>query len=36
VGTAETVLLTYPQAGNYYVLVVNTKASADEYVLAAY
>jgi hypothetical protein len=35
-GTAETVLLTNPAAGNYYVLVVNTKASADEFVLAAY
>jgi serine protease len=35
-GTSETVLLTNPAAGDYYVLVVNTKASADEYVLAAY
>ncbi|MBF6025664.1 S8 family peptidase [Lysobacter niastensis] len=35
-GTAETVMLTNPAAGNYYVLVVNTKASADEYVLAAF
>jgi serine protease len=36
VGTGEVVMLTNPAAGNYYVLVVNTKASADEYVLAAY
>jgi serine protease len=35
-GTGEVVMLTKPAAGNYYVLVVNTKASADEYVLAAY
>jgi len=35
-GTAETVMLTNPAAGNYYVLVVNAKASTDEYVLAAY
>lgn len=36
VGTSETVLLTRPAAGDYYVRVVNTKASTDEYVLAAY
>jgi serine protease len=35
-GTLETVMLTNPAAANYYVLVVNTKASTDEYVLAAY
>ncbi|QSX74503.1 S8 family serine peptidase [Lysobacter arenosi] len=35
-GTAESVMITEPDAGNYYVLVVNTKASTDEYVLAAY
>ncbi len=36
VGTTETVMLTNPAAGNYYVLVVNTRASVDEFVLAAY
>lgn len=35
-GTSETVLLTRPAAGDYYVLVVNTKASSDVFVLAAF
>ncbi len=35
-GTAETVMLTNPAAGSYYVLVVNTKASNNVQVLAAY